>query len=101
MEGTAVKKMGTKEKTLQQKGTKSEENMFRPFMEIFFYITHNLPLHFSPIRRHIQDNDTATDIERITGKISPVKSKTRQTVHVRSSEKNAFRNRPADRPKCL
>jgi hypothetical protein len=34
MEGTAVKN-GTKEKTLQQKGTKSEENMFRPFMEIF------------------------------------------------------------------
>jgi hypothetical protein len=35
MEGTAVKN-GTKEKTLQQKGTKSEENMVRPFMEIFF-----------------------------------------------------------------
>jgi hypothetical protein len=34
MEGTAVKN-GTKEKTLQQKGTKSEENRFRPFMEIF------------------------------------------------------------------
>jgi hypothetical protein len=29
-------KNGTKEKTLQQKGTKSEENMCRPFMEIFF-----------------------------------------------------------------
>jgi hypothetical protein len=34
MEGTAVK-IGTKEKTLQQKGTKSEENMFRSFMEIY------------------------------------------------------------------
>jgi hypothetical protein len=29
-------KNGTKEKTLQQKGTKSKENMFRSFMEIFF-----------------------------------------------------------------
>jgi hypothetical protein len=34
MEGTAVKKMAQKKKTLQQKGTKSEENMFRSFMEI-------------------------------------------------------------------
>jgi hypothetical protein len=33
MEGTAVKKWH-KEKTLQQKGTKSKENMFRSFMEI-------------------------------------------------------------------
>jgi hypothetical protein len=33
-EGTAVKKWH-KEKSLQQKGTKSKENMFRSFMEIF------------------------------------------------------------------
>jgi hypothetical protein len=47
MEGTAVKKWH-KEKTLQQKGSKSEENMFRPFMEIFFYIGATNPTGCSP-----------------------------------------------------